>query len=87
MLKSKRLLPLSINMPLLVPPGRGPMPDSYSTNLRRPATTSRSLAWAPYLLVSLLKDHLEDMELLHDLLKEEAEECLAAEDPLVAVVS
>jgi hypothetical protein len=45
------------------------------------------LAWAPYLLVSLLKDHLEDLELLHDLLKDEVEECLAAEDPLVAVVS
>ena len=80
-------MPLNINMPLLVPPGRGQMPDSCSTSSRRPATTSRSLVWAPDLLVFLLKDNLEDMELLHDLLKDKAEERLVAEDPLLAAAA
>ena len=41
----------------------------------------------PYLLDILRLVSLEDMELLHDLQKDEAEERLAAEDPLAAVVS
>ena len=79
-------MPLSINMHLLVPHGRGQMPGSCSTSCKRPATIFRSLVWVPYLLDILRLVNLEDMELLHDLQKDEAEERLVAEDPLAAVV-
>ena len=41
----------------------------------------------PYLLVIHHLGSLEDMELLHDLLKDEAEERLVAEDPLLAAAA